>query len=296
MNRLVGKLLFGFMVLIGVAMPISAVTYMNRSQLVVDDDALIAKEGKMTLRYNIFNQGDAAFPKNVVEISGISSTINASTANNTNSHAYLVTMAAIKAYIDNKAFNTVNEIDSIVNQKLAGSSLVGTICFFSAAATENADNKWIECDGRAVSQAAYPVLYSVIGNTYNNSPGPGDFNVPNMTGRVLVGANGGTFSAGSTGGQTQFTIVGTQFPAHSHSLISDPHNHSVLYQQVLLDHDGGSTESTPVFDERNGGLLNTYTFPSVQTGVALSSTTGGGQPHSLMQPYRVLRAYIRAKP
>jgi microcystin-dependent protein len=86
------------------------------------------------------------------------------------------------------------------------------------------------CDGQSVSQATYAALFAVIGTTYGD-PGGGNFNVPDLRDRTIVGvssANSKTLAqnigantvtptgniAGSTGATTLTT---QQIPSHAHS-------------------------------------------------------------------------------
>lgn len=95
---------------------------------------------------------------------------------------------------------------------------------------------WLLCDGTAYAIATYPALYAVIGTDYG---GIGGFQVPNLTGRIPVGAGGtatgaltGTNGAGlgiteaglgraigSKGGHASVTLTSAQsgIPNHIHS-------------------------------------------------------------------------------
>ena len=78
---------------------------------------------------------------------------------------------------------------------------------------------YLLCDGRAVSRTTYATLFSVIGTTYGEGDGSTTFNVPNLSGRILVGKNSGTFSSlGKTGGTENTTLTVSNLPAHTHTV------------------------------------------------------------------------------
>jgi microcystin-dependent protein len=68
---------------------------------------------------------------------------------------------------------------------------------------------WFPCDGRALKSVDYPALFAIIGTTYGNgSSGAGagggtDFNLPNLNGQFIRGANEGRFGSGHTVGTVQ---------------------------------------------------------------------------------------------
>lgn len=70
-----------------------------------------------------------------------------------------------------------------------------------------APSGWLICDGSAIGRQAYPDLFVVIGTTWGPGDGASTFNLPDMRGRVPVGANG-TFPLGTTGGAEQGTWSG----------------------------------------------------------------------------------------
>lgn len=61
---------------------------------------------------------------------------------------------------------------------------------------------WLVCDGTAYSKSTYATLYSVVGNTYGSTDN--DFNVPNMQGKIVIGAASG--EVGSTGDYSEGNV------------------------------------------------------------------------------------------
>lgn len=101
---------------------------------------------------------------------------------------------------------------------------VGSLQAYAGA---SAPTGWLLCDGTSYTTAAYPELYSVLGYTYGGSGS--NFNVPDLRGRVPMGAgtgaqNGGSGSGAISGGtaltaRTRGAFGGDErLAAHDHAL------------------------------------------------------------------------------
>lgn len=102
---------------------------------------------------------------------------------------------------------------------------VGMIVMYGSVTT--IPKGWLLCDGTGYAIATYPALFAAISTTYGSS---GGFQVPNLTSRIPVGANGAATGAlsgelglgravGSTGGVATVTLTAAQsgMPAHTHT-------------------------------------------------------------------------------
>ena len=100
---------------------------------------------------------------------------------------------------------------------------VGSIVDYGGSA--DPDAHWMICDGRTISQAAYPVLFGVIGHTYAPDPGGGNFIIPDFRGRMSVGK--GTHADVDTLGENDGAALASRRPkhAHGHSLTLPNHVH-----------------------------------------------------------------------
>src|ERR1700741_4488678 len=50
---------------------------------------------------------------------------------------------------------------------------------------------WMICDGSAISRTTYPALFAICGTTFGAGAGSTTFNLPDLRGRVGVGAGQG---------------------------------------------------------------------------------------------------------
>jgi microcystin-dependent protein len=89
-----------------------------------------------------------------------------------------------------------------------------------------APSGWLVCDGSAVGRQAYPNLFAVIGTTWGAGDGQTTFNVPDMRGRMPIGA-GETYPLGTVGGAASTVLGVTQLPSHNHGVTDPGHTHAV---------------------------------------------------------------------
>lgn len=129
--------------------------------------------------------------------------------------------------------------------------------------------RWLLADGAAVSRTDYAELFTAIGTIHGAGNGSTTFNLPNLSGKLVIGA--GTDALGSTGGARTHTLTVAEMPGHTH-----PQNVSAAFggAGVRTDYDADAA-SDP--------------FPQgINTG-----STGGGGAHNNMPPYIALWGYIR---
>ena len=154
----------------------------------------------------------------------------------------------------------------------------GTITMFGGSTPPTG---WLICDGSLVSSTTYLQLYTVIGNSFNTTSSSGQFNLPNLQGRVPVGVSP-SYPLGSSGGEATHTLTTNEMPSHTHT-INDPGHF----------HGQGGKNGGPVAVAA-GGANKADETPTLNatTGITINSA-GGGQPHNIMQPYIVLNYIIK---
>lgn len=172
---------------------------------------------------------------------------------------------------------------------------------------------YLLCDGSAVSRTDYADLFTVIGTTYGAGDGSTTFNVPNLSGRVVIGVSS-THALASTGGAETVTLQTANLPSHTHTVPQHTHANTILAKTPSLSH----TITQPAFkyNKPNGnnadtGSSNCVTGTETLTAsratsaavsdhaatactmggsitdcAALTATSsGGGGAHPNMQPY-----------
>jgi microcystin-dependent protein len=133
---------------------------------------------------------------------------------------------------------------------------MGTIIAF-ALDQGNIPDRWLLCDGSAISPADYQELITALGSS----------NTPNLVGRTLIGASD-DWPLNSTGGEPQHLLTVDEMPSH---------NHSLQYQFGLDSDCHSGSGSTPCQDSSQTNLTN---------------MTGGSAPHNNMQPYYAINYII----
>ena len=117
------------------------------------------------------------------------------------------------------------------------------------------------CDGTAISRTTYAALYALISTTYGVGDGSTTFNLPNYTGRVVVGLKSTDTdfdTIGETGGEATVTLLTEHLPPHTHSGVKYFYEVSGLWETKNTNASGANTSTT--------------------------GSTGGGGAHQNMQP------------
>lgn len=143
----------------------------------------------------------------------------------------------------------------------------GTVVAFAGA---TAPAGWLACDGAAQSAAMYPALFAAIGTTWG-SPGPDQFNLPDLRGRTAIGAGMGPGlsdrALGAAGGEEMHTLSASEMPSHSHAV---QHSYANGYGEGAV-----------------GG-----TSPKID-GAITTDSKGGDAGHNNMQPWTALGYIIK---
>jgi len=147
------------------------------------------------------------------------------------------------------------------------------------SAAINAPDGWFECDGRLLNKNDYSDLFGSIGYTYGGSGN--NFNIPDIRGRVPVGAGSGSGltarNLGSTGGEEQHTLTVSEMPTHTHSLTRKSNPDAGAFDTGNINQDESSAATT---DRADLGPFNT-------------NSAGGSSAHNNMQPFVALRYIIK---
>ena len=104
-------------------------------------------------------------------------------------------------YITHSGHSSVSGLDMPTE-----TSMVGMITSFSMTTDSDwrATNRWLICDGSAISRTTYSDLFLVVGTTWGVGDGSSTFNLPDLRGEFLRGTdNGRLIDSGRTVGTTQ---------------------------------------------------------------------------------------------
>lgn len=137
----------------------------------------------------------------------------------------------------------------------------------NAFAGIEAPTGWLICDGAEVSREDYAELFAAIGETYGAGDGDSTFNLPNLTGRFLLGESE-SHELAEEGGEETVTLSVEQMPSHNHSTLT-------YYGGVG---NGGATQRGWSGDTAARDLYSAH--------------TGGGQAHNNMPPYLAMKYII----
>ncbi|HEU5036361.1 MAG TPA: tail fiber protein [Nocardioides sp.] len=132
---------------------------------------------------------------------------------------------------------------------------------------------WALCNGQLLPINQNQALFSLLGTTYGGD-GRVNFALPDLRGRVPIHAGAG-HTLGERAGTEAVTLTISQLPTHTHRV------------NVRGAATGGT--STPAGNYLGGGN-NVYGNEGSLTTLnpATVGNTGGGQPHTNVQPYLTL--------
>jgi microcystin-dependent protein len=163
--------------------------------------------------------------------------------------------------------------------------MIGEIIPYAGATSPN--TKMLLCDGASLLRGDYPDLFTVIGTAYGAADST-HFNIPDLRGRVPLGAGAGsglsTYALGASGGEEAHTLVSGEMPSHSHTDLGHTHVEG---------------NATPTLIAIGPGAPAPSAVPSVGvtgSGSANLTATGGGSSHENRQPYLAISYLIVALP
>lgn len=172
-----------------------------------------------------------------------------------------------------KKYNLTKAQWEVVGGAITGDTLpIGSIIPFGGT---EAPTGWLICDGSMLNRETYKELFAAIGTNFGTD-GPGNFYIPDLRGKVVVGQNASETefnTLGKTGGEKKHTLTVNEMPSHSHTT-----------NTVFPFEPGGITTCTP--------NSNSTSHTGIATDVV--NNTGGSQPHNNLQPYQVTNYIIKA--
>lgn len=173
-----------------------------------------------------------------------------------------------------KKYNLTKAQWEVVGGAITGDTLpIGSIIPFGGT---EAPIGWLICDGSGLNRETYKELFAAIGTNFGTD-GPGNFYIPDLRGKVVVGQNASEteFSTlGKTGGEKTHTLTVAELATHKHFLFNGNYNYK-----------------SGVSPKANSVCLGAFDANSVSV---TTNEAGGNQPHNNLQPYQVTNYIIKA--
>ncbi|MEO0062275.1 MAG: hypothetical protein RLZZ08_835 [Pseudomonadota bacterium] len=131
---------------------------------------------------------------------------------------------------------------------------------------------WVSPAGQSLLVSQYNALFALLGTTYGGN-GVQNFNLPDLRGRVPVGAGAGTgllnYTMGQTGGSEYVAVAYNQLPANVAT--------------------GASTQAAVSKAPAGADPTTTVNVPTT------TSVTGSNQPHENRQPFLTMQPCINTQ-
>ena len=144
---------------------------------------------------------------------------------------------------------------------------------------------WLACNGSLLPINEYDTLFTLIGTTYGGD-GQSNFALPNLNGRVALGAGQGPGLSsrvqGELGGTESVTLNTTQLGGHTHPLMASSKVGTV-----------NTPATNTVLAAVSSSTIEIYA-PAV-AGVAMAAAitaAGGNQAHENRQPFNTVNYII----
>jgi microcystin-dependent protein len=138
---------------------------------------------------------------------------------------------------------------------------------------------WAFCNGQLMSISQNTALFSLIGTFYGGD-GRTTFGLPDLRGRVAISQGQGPglspYSVGEVTGVETVTLTGNQMPSHAHSVEASA-------VKAKLKTPAGAVPGHTKGDEYDAAPDGVTTMNA-----GMIAPTGGGQPHTNIQPLLVM--------
>lgn len=83
-------------------------------------------------------------------------------------------------------------------------------------------NGWLPCNGQTLLINSYQALYALLGITFGGSLAAGNFQLPDLRGRLMMAQglyNGINYVRGNAAGQEQVVLTAANVPSHTHEVL-----------------------------------------------------------------------------
>jgi microcystin-dependent protein len=203
-----------------------------------------------------------------------------------------ISVSAAIAYSKLNLASSITSADIVNNTIVLGDLATALQAFLiptgtvSAYAGSTAPTGYLLCDGSAVSQTTYAALYTVIGANAYGTDSAGNFSLPNLKGRAVIGVGVGTEITGVRGtlqGVKEVTLTAAEsgVPAHTHPINASAttdgagaHTHSIAHTDQGYATPNSGNGTTFIMGNLNG-------YNNFGAGVNLTAQSAGGHNHTI---------------
>ena len=164
----------------------------------------------------------------------------------------------------------------------------------------NVPSGWLVCNGSAVSQSTYSDLYTVLGtNAYGTDAG-GNFYLPDLRGRTIVGL--GTNAATDARTDNDGIAEASRTPLHTHTIPDHTHSNGTLFSAetrgggvsyYLTGGSAGWTNNTRLATGSPVGDTNNFNGGVKVLGDTSGSSLGAPASGATSVPYAIVNYIIK---
>lgn len=134
---------------------------------------------------------------------------------------------------------------------------------------------WLVCNGSAVSRTTYADLFAVVSTRFGTGDGSTTFNIPDLQGYQLVGANLASGSIDNTSTYRVGSVDAASIATHS----SDAHTHTLTYATYSeIAHTQSHSHSASPVLASSGAHTHTGTTVTSNAGQSHTHTASVGAP------------------
>lgn len=170
----------------------------------------------------------------------------------------------------------------------------------------SAPSGWMKADGAAVSRSTYSAAFAALGTAYGAGNGSTTFNIPDLSGRVLVGKDSTQTEfdqTGETGGVNLVALTTAMMPAHAHTVSVSTTANTSEYAATSFMRLVGVVGTSIYFNHMPGYAGGGYAdvgdsqFPQhwhswSASASATTQQSGSSTAHNNLQPYLTLTALV----
>jgi microcystin-dependent protein len=178
--------------------------------------------------------------------------------------------AAEVGYLDGVTSAVQTQINT-ANTAITNNTPVGAVTMWVAA---DAPTGWTLCQGQAISRSTFGSLFTVIGTTYGAGDGSTTFNLPDLRGRVPMGAGLGRNVAGNADLATSRTLGQRVSDAQTVTLTAEQSGLPDHVHNMISENQGGANPATVAVGSGQTGIVGWEAGPGLATGfeTSLNST------------------------